>query len=55
MRAWGESGGEGVGFEATIQLDADGARVITLERLTNPAPPSWWNWTDETTTTESPV
>ena len=55
IRAWGESGGEGVGFEATVQLDDTGARVISLERLTNPAPPSWWNWTDETTTTESPA
>ena len=55
VRVWGESGGVGAGFEATIQLDADGVRVLTLERLTNAAPPKWWNWTGETTTTESPA
>ena len=55
VRVWGESGGEGVGFEALVQIDDTGARVLTLERLTNPIPPAWWNWTDETTTTESPA
>ncbi len=51
VRAWGESGGVGVAFQATVQLTDGAPQVIGLERLPDASVPGWWSWTaaDETT------
>lgn len=53
VRAWGESGGEGVAIEATVRFYDGLPRIIAMDRLPDVSVPGWWNWVADDETTEA--
>ncbi|MGC4044511.1 MAG: type II secretion system protein GspK [Armatimonas sp.] len=53
VRAWGESGGEGVAIEATIRITDGKPSIIALDQLPEVSVPGWWNWVPDEETTEA--
>lgn len=55
VRAWGESGGVGVAYEAVVGVRSSRAQVLQLERIKTTSVPAWWSWEETTTTVASGV
>jgi general secretion pathway protein K len=50
-RIYGQSGGAGVAYEAVIGMRNKQVQVVNLNRLNTVGVPSWWAWSDQTTST----
>ena len=48
-RIYGQDGGYGVAYEATIQYTSQKVQILKLNRLTTSGVPTWWAWNDTTT------
>ena len=55
VRAWGESGGVGVAYEAVVGVRSSRAQVLQLERIKTTSVPAWWSWEETTTSVASGV